>query len=294
MKYWKHITVFTLFSFFAQGQSYTYKVIKDTPDDIANYWINVGILDVGFGSENNGFGLIGSSLGGVVHYKNKFGADAFYKKNFLGLNETTKSGSQIEAGAFYHLASKSKSKSQKVVLAEKKNGNAEISMKIPATIKRSFGLRAGLNMLNEGLGATTDAHAVIADTDLVVNTVGFYAGVLMTSTLNARCHTQEFGIKSTGFVRRNYLDIMINPVNKITYPNGNEYTGTIKKGVIGFRLGVQFLQAEPKKITGTAVYHKLEIGSRPIDGYYATYAIGFNFKRRVKSMSSFTVVREKE
>ncbi|MGV3630585.1 MAG: hypothetical protein ACO1O6_05245 [Bacteroidota bacterium] len=291
MKYWKHITVFTLFSFFAQGQSITYKVIKDTPDDIANYWVNVGLLDVGFGADNNGFGFLGSSLGGVVHYKNKFGGELFYKNNWLSLNKTTKSGWQFELGGFYHLGSKSKTKNQKVVLTDKSNGP---SMKVPATIQRSFGLRAGLNMVHEGLGATVKAHEVASDMDLVVNTVGIYAGVLMTSAVNVKSHTQEYGIKSSGFVRRNYLDVLINPVNKITNPDGTDFTGNIKKGIIGFRLGVQFLQPEPKKITGTAAYHKLEIGSRPIDGYYATYTIGFNFKRKVKSMSSFKVIREKE
>ncbi|MCE3296973.1 MAG: hypothetical protein K0R65_2687 [Crocinitomicaceae bacterium] len=293
MKYWKQITVFTLFSFFAQGQTITYKVIKDTPDDIANYWINVGVVELGYASDNAGFGLLGSSLGGVVHYKNKFGGELFYKHNFFSL-DTTKTSRQFEIGGFYHFASKSKTKSQKVILAEKKNGNSEVSIKVPATIQRSFGLRAGLTMLSGGLATTPEAHGTAAEEHLLVKTIGIYAGVLMTSSLNARCHTQEYGIKSAGFVRRNYLDVMINPVNQVTDLSGNAYTGTIKKGVIGFRLGVQFLKAEPKKLAGSAFYHKLEIGSRPIDGYYGTYTMGFNFKRRVKSMSSFTVIREKE
>ena len=159
MKYWKQITVFTLFSCFAQAQTINYKVIKDTPDDFANYWVNVGLIEAGFANENNGYGLLGSSLGGVVHYKNKVGGELYYKKNWLSLNETTKSGWQFEIGGFYHLGSKTKTKNRKVMLSEKSNGNSGVHIKIPGTMQRSFGLRAGLNMLNEGLGATVDAGA---------------------------------------------------------------------------------------------------------------------------------------
>lgn len=296
MKYWKHITVFTLFSFFAQGQSLTYKVIKDTPDDIANYWVNVGLMDLGFGLDNKGYGLLGVSLNTVVHYKNKVGGEFTFRKYYLSLSEDNQTGTHIELGGFYHLGSKSKTKNQKVILSQKSDGKSTttVSMKIPATIQRSFGIRAGFSMVNEGLEATPENHDVAAETSLLSRSAGLYAGLLMTSAVNMKSHTQEYGIKGAGFVRRNYLDVLIYPVNKITDLSGNEYTGTIKKGVIGFRLGVEFLQPEPKKVQGSAMFQKLEIGSRPIDGYYMMYSVGFNFKRKVKSMSSFKVIREKE
>lgn len=296
MRYWKHIAVFTLFSFFAQGQSLTYKVIKDTPDDIANYWVNVGIMDLGFGMDNKGFGLLGISLNSVVHYKNKVGGEFTFRKYYLSLAGSDETGTHIELGGFYHLGAKSKSKNQKVILSQKSDGRttSTVSMNVPATIQRSYGVRGGFSMVHQGLDATVENHEVPSNMSLISNSTGLYAGLLMTSAVNMKSHTQEYGIKGAGFVRRNYLDVLFYPINKITYPGGAEYTGNIKKGVIGFRLGVEFLQPEPKKVQGSAMFQKFEIGSRPLDGYYVMYSVGFSFKRKVKSMSSFVVVREKE
>lgn len=294
MKYWKQITAFTLFSFFAQGQSITYKVIKDTPDDFANYWVNVGLMDLGYAMENDGYGLLGASLNSVVHYKNKFGGEFTYRKYYLSLsdNPMETGGKQIEVGGFYNLFTKSKTRQQTTVVAKKSNGNSAVTMKVPATIQRAFGVRAGFNYMREGLNADSVIHGV-ASGYYTSKSSGLYAGVLMTSSVNVKSHTSEYGIKSAGFVRRNYIDILFNPINPL-FINELEYTGNAKLGAIGFRLGIEFLKAEPKKISGSATYQKLEIGSRPIDGYYVMYSLGFNFKRKVKSMSSFVVVREKE
>lgn len=293
MKYWKQITALTLFSCFAHGQSLTYKVIKDTPDDFANYWVNVGLLDMGFATENPGYGLLGASLNTVVHYKNKFGGEATYRKYYITLAENEDKGTQFEIGGFYNLLSKQKSRNQKVILSQKSNGKTTTttSMKVPATIQRTFGVRAGFNSMTEGLDADSVNHGV--NGAFTSKSKGLYAGFLMTTSVNVKSHTAEYGIKGAGFVRRNYLDIMFNPINPL-FIGDVKYGGNSKLGALGFRLGIEFLKAEPKKVQGSAIYQKLEIGSRPIDGYYAMYSLGFNFKRKVKSMSSFVVVREKE
>lgn len=296
MNYWKQITFFTLFSCFAFSQSVNYKVIKDTPDDFANYWVNVGLLDVGFGLDNKGYGLLGGSINGVAHYKNKIGGEFTFRKYYLSLSEGNYMGSHFELGAFYHLGSKTKSTNQKVILSQKSDGKTTttLSMKIPVTIQRAFGIRAGFNYVKEGLSATVKNHEVTSDVNLISSSGGLYAGLIMTTSVNARCHSKEYGIRGTDFVRRNYIDILFNPIRSVQDLNGSEYTGNIELGALGFRLGIEFLQAEPKRIHKSAVFQKFEIGSRPIDGYYVMYSIGFNFKRKVKSMSSFTVIREKE
>lgn len=292
MKYWKQMTIFTLLTFFAQGQSITYKVIKDTPDDIANYWINAG-LNFGYANDNPGYGMGGLSLGSVVHYKNKFGGELTYAKYFFSIDEAGKGGNQFEIGGFLNFGHKDKSRNQKVILSTKKNGNSTttISMKVPATIRRNFGVRVGFNYTKEGLDADSSNHGVAGS--FTSKSMGLYAGILVTSSVNTRSHTQEYGIKGAGFVRRTYIDVLFNPINPL-FQGDTKFTGESKLGVLGFRLGVQYLKPEPKKVQGTAAYFKFEIGSRPIDGYYGMFTYGFSFKRKVKSMSSFTVVREKE
>lgn len=297
MKYWKQMTIFTLLTFFAQGQSITYKVIKDTPDDIANYWINVGLLDMGFAKDNSGYGLAGASLNTVVHYKNKFGGEMTFRKYYFSLSDIDeqKGSTQFEIGGFYNLGHKDKSRSQKVILATKKtsSGSSTTSMHVPATIRRNFGVRAGFNFMKEGLVADSTIHDGLTG-NYISKSMGLYAGILITSSVNMKSHTQEYGIKSAGFVRRTYIDFLFNPIHPLMNPDGTNFTGTAKLGAIGYRFGVEFMKPEPKKIMGTAQYFKFEIGSRPIDGFYGMFSWGFNFKRKVKSMSSFTVIREKE
>ena len=296
MKYWKQMTIFTLLTFFAQGQSITYKVIKDTPDDIANYWVNVGLLDMGFAKDNPGYGLGAVSLNSVVHYKNKFGGELTLRKYYFSLSDIDeqKGGTQFEVGAFYNLGHKDKSRSQKVILATKKSGNSTTttSMQVPATIRRNFGVRAGFNFMKEGLVADSTEHGLSGN--YISKSMGLYAGVLITSSVNMKSHTQEYGIKGAGFVRRTYIDFLFNPIHPLSNLDGTKYTGESKLGAIGYRFGIEFMKPEPRKVMGSAQYFKFEIGSRPIDGYYGMFSWGFNFKRKVKSMSSFTVIREKE
>lgn len=287
MKYWKQITFFTLLSFWGQAQSITYKVIKDQPDDVANYWVNVGLLDMGFAPGNMAYGLVGASLNGVVNYKNKIGGEFTYRTYYFNMDMDKVDGvsrnlNQIEVGAFYHLASNSKTRNQKVILSDKSN----VSMKVPATIMRSYGLRAGFNSNKGTLLATMENQKV--DGTFRYSSSGLYAGILITSQVNMKSHTVEYGIKGTGFVRRLYIDAIFNPIKSFEPANSN------LKGSFGYRLGIQFLQPEPRKVQGSALYQKFELGAMPIDGYYFMYSLGFNFKRKIKAMSTFRPVREME
>jgi hypothetical protein len=298
MKYWKQITFFSLFSVFSFGQNLTYKIVKDQPDDVANYWINIGVLDMGFAHKNMAYPFLSASLNSVVHYKNKFGGEFTLRRNFFNLEGVTPAGGNFEFGAFYNLFSKTKTKNQKVILSQKKSGNTTttISMKVPGTQMRSFGIRAGLNSFNTPVAGEFDFHGF--DGILKLRATGLYSGILLTKQLNLKSHTSQYGIKGAGFYKRTYVDFMFNPIRSISDIEGetNNYIDGVtgKPSPIGFRLGMEFMPAEPRKVQGNAIYQKFEIGSRPWSGYYLLYTMGFNFKRKVKSMSSFKVVREME
>jgi hypothetical protein len=290
MKYWKQLTVLTLFSGFGFGQNLTYKVIKDQPDDVANYWVNIGLMDIGFATENPGYGLLGVSLNSVVHYKNKVGGEFTFRKYYLSLEGDTP-GSNFEIGGFYNLGKFSKTRNQKVILATKKSGNKTTtsSMKVPGTIMRSFGIRAGFNTQSEMVIANLETNKLTENVNF--RSSGLYAGILLTSQLNMKSHTSQYGIKGAGLYRRLYIDLLFNPIRSygdMVVPDAN------KAGAIGYRIGFEFMSPEPRKVQGTAIYQKLEIGSRPWDKYYVMYSLGFNFKRKVKAMSSFKPVREME
>ncbi|MES2587508.1 MAG: hypothetical protein V4622_00930 [Bacteroidota bacterium] len=305
MKHSKKITLLTLMSFLSFynfSQNVTYKVVKDQPDDVANYWVNIGLFDVGFAKDNPGFSLASLSLNSVVHYKNKFGGEFTMRKGVFTLSDKSVTGitpgGNFEIGAFYNLGSKSKSKNQKVILSSKKSGNTTttVSMKVPGTVMRSFGIRAGFNSFKTGVEGDSTIQKFTGSVNL--RSSGLYAGVLITSQLNLKSHTAQYGIKGAGFYRRTYIDVLFNPIRTVTAIDGfnsNYVDGkSDKAGAIGYRIGFEFLKPEPKKVQGNAVYQKLEIGSKPWNGYYVMYTAGINFKRKVKSMSSFKVVREME
>lgn len=290
MKYWKQLTVLTLFSSFGFGQSLTYKVIKDQPDDVANFWVNIGLLDIGFATENPGYGLLGLSVNSVAHYKNKVGGEFTFRSYYLSL-DGDEPGSNFEIGGFYNLGKKTKIRNQKVILSTKKSGNTTttMSMKVPGTIMRSFGVRAGFNTQKEMVIADLDKNQLT--TNVPFRSSGLYAGLLLTSQLNIKSHTSQYGIKGAGFYRRLYVDLIFNPIRNygdVLVPDASA------AGAIGYRIGFEFMPPEPKKVQGNAIYQKLEIGSRPWDKYYVMYSVGFNFKRKVKAMSSFKPVREME
>jgi hypothetical protein len=299
MKHWKQITFFTLFSFFGFGQNLTFKIVKDQPDDVANYWINLGLFEAGFATEN--LGLYGNvSLNSIVHYKNKVGGEFTMRKSYFNLDDidNTSPGGSFEIGAFYNLFSKTKSKNQKIILSQKKSGNTTttVSMKIPATKMTSFGVRAGFNTFKNPVLGDTAYHKFDGTVDF--RSSGLYAGILITRQLNVKAHTSEYGIKGAGFYKRTYVDVLFNPIRSVETIEGiaNSYVdgSTDKPSAIGFRLGLEFLPVEPRKVQGNAIYQKIELGSKPWNGYYFQYTAGINFKRKVKSMSSFKVVREME
>lgn len=298
MKYVKTMCLLVLFSTWGYSQTVNYKILKDEPEDVVNYWVNLELLQMDLSFKNMNGGSLGLGLNSVVNYKNKMGAEALFRRSYLVLGSKEVPRSQLELGAFYHLFSKRKSVKQKVVLDTKsyssggKTYTSTKSIKVPGTKLKSYGVRAGFAYNKEYLETTVEDHGFAGK--YKYQTTGLYAGLLHTSQMVLKIDTDNFGRCGTGFVRRYFADLLFNPVRSIRDVTTDVKDQTNDVGMIGWRVGVEFLQPEPRKLHGNAMYTKVELGQRPMDGYYMMFSFGFSFKRKVAALSSFTPIREKE
>ncbi len=290
------LLLFSTYVLFLQAQSVNYKILKDTPKDAANLFVNFEILQLEAAVNNLSGSSFNLGISSLYHYKNKLGGEATFRKSYLSLGLT--GHTQIAAGVFYNFASKTKVRNQKVVLDTKsytRGGNRyteTTSLKVPASILKSYGVRFGMDFTSEFLKAELDIHGFAGDHQY--RTTGIYIGFLNTKQMNYVIDTDLFGLAAHRFIRRYYLDGMIYPGKNITTePGGVRYTGPTIGSVFGWRAGLEFLSPEPRKVHGNAFYAKLELGMRPLDGIYMMVAMGVSFKRKLKGSNAYTPYREK-
>lgn len=297
MKSLKLMGIFCLLTGWSIGQTVNYKVIKDQPEDVPNYWINLELLQFELAYKNMSGGNFGLGINSVINYNNKMGAEVTFRRSYLTLLDNT-NRTQFELGAYYHLFSKTKIRSQKVVLSSRsyssggRNYTETKSIQVPGTVLKSLGLRAGLGYNSIPFEAEQEDHNFTGKFKL--QTFGLYAGILNTKQMNLRIDTDNFGVCGTGFVRRYYLDVLFNPVRSMVEIGTDIKNETNKPGVFGFRGGVEFLLPEPRKIHGNAMYTKIEAGMRPYEGVYVMGSFGFSFKRKSAKLGRFEPVREME
>lgn len=291
------LLLFSSFTLFLQAQNVNYKTLKDTPEDAANLHINFEILQVEAGYKNLSGANFNLGLNSVYHYKNKMGGEATFRKSYLSLGES--GHTQFGAGVFYNFASKTKVRSQKVVLDTKsyssggKKYTQTSSINVPGSILKSYGVRFGMDYVSEFLDADLKYHGF--EGDYQYQTTGIYIGFLNTKQMNLLIDTDKYGTAATRFIRRYYLDGVIYPTRKInSLPGEVAYTGSVIGGIFGWRAGVEFLCPEPRKVHKNAMYSKVEIGMRPLDGIYVMVAVGLSFKRKLKGSNAYTPYREKE
>lgn len=297
MKSLKLMILFCLVASQSFGQTVNYKIIKDQPDDVANYWINFELLQFELAYKNMSGGNFGLGLNSVVNYHNKMGAEFTFRRSYLTLLEGA-NRTQFEIGAFYNLISRTKTRSQKVVLSSRsyssggKTYTETKSIQVPGTVLKSLGLRGGLAYNSIPFEAELEEHEFAGK--FKIQTFGLYAGILNTKQMNLKINTDDFGTKGTGFVRRYYLDVLFNPVRSMVELNTDIKNETNKPGVFGFRGGVEFLLPEPRKVHGNSMYTKIEAGMRPYEGVYVMGSFGFSFKRKSAKLGKFEPIREME
>lgn len=296
MKNWNILLVFLIPACFGLAQDVNYKIIKDQPDDIANLWVNFELLQFELPVKNMSGTSFGLGVNSVVNYKNKLGGEATFRRSYLTLGK--KPRLQFELGGFYNLISKTKTRNQKVVLDSKSYSSGGKTytetkfIKVPGSVMKSYGVRAGFDYNREFLEARMEDHGFTGD--FTYGFGGLYLGGLITTQMNMRINTDNFGTAGTGFVRRYYADLLIHPIRSLKDAvTETPYTAT-KPGVIGWRAGVEFLPPEPRKVQGHAMYFKVEVGMRPLDGFFMMGSFGFSFKRKIAKLGTFRPVRDHE
>lgn len=297
MKNWKIIGICLCISTISFGQSVNYKILKDQPEDVANYWVNFELMQLELAYKNMSGASLGFGLNSVVNFKNKLGAEFTFRRSYFTLLDNTPR-TQFELGAYYHLISRTRSRNQKVVLSSKtvRSGGKEFTetkfIKVPSTILKSLGVRAGFAYNSIPFEAEVEDHGF--EGKYKIRTGGIYAGILNTKQMNLMIDTDNFGKCGHGFVRRYYLDVLFNPIRSLTDIQTDVKDEVNKIGMLGFRGGVEFLLPEPRKVHGNALYTKVELGMRPQEGFYMMCSFGLSYKRKVKSLGQFQPVREKE
>lgn len=287
------VALFSVFGSYAQNVNY--KVVKDNPSDVCNAYLNLELLE--FEMPLSNFSGTSFCLGGSVYvnYHNKFGADLLYRNGWLNFSGVTRR--QFEIGGFYNLSSRTKTRSQRVVLDQDKwtSGDKEYTetkfIKCPATNMRSLGVRGGFLTNTE---AYEDEREGGLEGTFAYKWSGFYAGIQLTSQMNFQIETDSYGRVGTGFVRRYYADACIHPFASLSDPESGTKNTTAKIGRLGFRVGCEAMPAERRKMKQAPIYIRIEGGMRPLDGIYMLGAFGINIKRKIPKLGVQEVVRENE
>jgi len=276
------------------AQQVNYKVTKDNPADVANFFVNLELLEFELPIKN----ITGTSfclgLNTYVNYNNKFGGEAAFRRGYLSLGGVPRT--QFEIGGFFNFKSKVKTRNQKVVLEtnEYTQGNTKYTetkfLKCPAQNMRSLGVRAGFLTNKEAYEDENDALG----RNYAYRWTGVYAGILLTSQMNYRINTDSFGEAGAGFIRRYYADVMIHPFASLTDNETSKKLANASIGRIGFRLGLEAMPADRRKMGQSPVYFKVEVGMRPLDGIYMMGSFGVSIKRKLPKLGIQETKRETE
>jgi len=282
-----------VFSTLAFGQDVQYKITKDDPMDVNNFYVNIDLLQTEFPLNNIAGTSFGIGISPYACYHNKFGAEATFRRGWLNLFGVPRVN--FELGGFLNLTQKTITRNQKVILDVKEweSGGKKYTetkfIRVPAQNMRSLGVRAGF-LTNKEMFAPNE-HPTL-DGNYEYRWTGIYAGIQLTSQMNLRMNTNDFGEAGAGFIRRYYADVTIHPIASLRdIETGNKMSTSI--GRIGFRCGLIAMPAERRKMQAP-IYIKTELGFRPLDGAFMNVSFGINFKRKLNKLGVNEVKRETE
>lgn len=277
----------------AFGQDVKYKITKDNPKDVNNFYVNLDLLQTEFPLNNISGTSFGIGISPYACYNNKFGAEATFRRGWLNLVGIPRVN--FELGGFLNFTQKTITRNQKVVLDVKEWESAGRKytetkfIRVPAQNMRSLGIRGGF-LTNKETYAP-DNNATLTGT-YDYRWTGIYAGIQLTSQMNLRMNTDNFGEAGAGFIRRYYADITIHPVASIRDLSTDSKVNT-SIGRIGVRCGLIAMPAERRKMQAP-IYIKTEIGFRPLDGAFMNLSFGVNFKRKLNKLGVEEIKRETE
>ncbi|MCR9132867.1 MAG: hypothetical protein NXI08_09845 [bacterium] len=250
--------------------------------------LNYFTVDAGF-SNTSGASIWSVGVDGLYPINEKLRVEAQALYSLLSLQ---KDGPAFlfSAGAEYGISSKTKDKEVPVLLSfawEKDYfNNTETqtweAVKLPAQMKYELVARGGLYVRNSAL--EYEEGFTFYDVTSLTH-AGVYAGVGYTMTSYLQAQASDGYEFAAGRVIRPYADVLILPTTVDLELNGVA-AKTIEE-TLGWRAGVvvvgkPFTKAEnyDRKIRFFAnSIFRLDIGSRPFDGFYVTTGMAWNFKK---------------
>lgn len=284
-------SLLALFLFTASITAQTsFRQVYSNPDEVYSGYIGLHYfaVDAGF-SNTSGASLLSIGAEALFPVNPKLRAEGYFLYSLFSLE---KEGLPflMNAGAEYALFSKTRDKNVNVLLAfsyerdysENKDTNTWEGVELPAAVERELNVRGGLYLRNSAL-EYEQANTYYNTTNLFH--AGVYAGIGYTKRLYM--HVQDDRGYTFAFARqvRPFADIMLLPTSvDLTAPNGA--TLTLEES-LGWRAGLTW-QMNPitkalnfdRKIGffGNLLY-RLEVGQRPIDGFYITTGLAYTLKK---------------
>jgi len=282
-----------LFGTTAIAQDIQYKITKDNPTDVGNFYVNFDLLQTELPLNNVTGTSFAIGISPYACYNNKFGAEATFRRGWLNLAGPARLN--FELGGFLNLTQRTITRNQKVILSQQEwtSGNTKYTetkfIRVPAQNMRSMGVRGGF-LTNKETYAPDD-DPILTETYLYKWT-GIYAGIQLTSQMNLQMNTDLFGEAGHGFIRRYYADVTFHPMASLRELESDTKVST-SIGRIGFRCGLIAMPAERRKIQAP-IYIKTELGIRPLDGPFMNLSFGVNIKRKMNKLGVQEVTRETE
>ncbi len=259
------------------AQSTRYTKTMDDPNEAINLMINISPLEGYIPSGLYSQAALMSGANGIYGITSRLGFEAAAAFSYYNTKAGTQGPSYLQAGAFLHLLSKEKTKNARVVLSYKRFSGvytrSEITkyVEVPAKVKIVTGIRGGIDHYNTTI--VTDGIK-IAKASSKFNLSGMYAGIQSANKLLIK--TQFTGMNEsvpTAAVFRLFADAMYYPVSKLDDPI---LASKLNPGNMGWRGGITYVPAAYGRKNQPSGYNpikkrvnmSIELGSRPLDGFY--------------------------
>ena len=265
-----------------KAQMVNYKILKDDPKDVTNLWVGVELMNFDIGFKNIHGLSFSSGIWATADYKERINAEVALRYGWLTMGKLVggpeiKNHHQIELGGAYALRKTTKTKSTNVILSQStsytgdgKKVTTTKSIKIPATRISALGARGGLYSIGGAFG--TDDYPVITEDIINYSMSGIYVGLFQATTYNVFINTDTDGKAAKSKRTKFYADLLFVPLQTARF-KGIDYKPVISAGSIGWRVGLQAMPMELRKVQNLDVKTRgmvigAEVGIRPYDGIY--------------------------
>lgn len=287
----------------SNAQMVNYKILKDDPADVTNFWLYLDALHLDMGAKNMDGASFNIGLSSTANYKKNLGGDFTFHYGWLTMGKSGQDKDKlnnhikVELGGFYTLTVRNKRVNTRVILSSSssRRGSYTVtttkSINVPATKHMALGVRGGFYSVG-GIFGTRDIENVPAiPSKINYRKTGMYVGLLSVSTRNVFINTDTDGKAIRSARTRLFADVLILPATSAKF-DGVNYKSNVDPEIFGFRFGMQVLPVELRKVKDyniktRGMSYGVEIGVRPIDGFYIAGNVSFCIMRKKLSILGY-------